>query len=71
MFQSGPKRRKHFNKELDHFSPPPPSLEHFRTLLNTFGKKSFSEAEDTYDIGDFEGVFNLWEQLFPNFSKSV
>ena len=33
--------------------------------------KTLSEAEDTYDIGDFEGVFNLWKQLFPNFSKSV
>ena len=31
----------------------------------------FSEAEDTYDIDDYEGVFNLREQLFPNFSKKV
>ena len=44
------------NQGFDHFRTP---LEHFQTLFDTFGKSYFLEAEDTYDIGDFEGVFNL------------
>ena len=52
-----------FGRYLYHFGESIGTLldtfKYFWTLSDTFGKKLFSEAEDTYDIDDFEGVFNL------------